>query len=235
MRRGDLWQQALSKVQSALNELDASDEVGLFAFDESMTPVVGFSISATTDAPTNRELIRSRAREISPSWRGTHLGGAMIEVADLLDVAVDGRTTAVRTQLIVISDLQSGADLSALEAFRWPEEIHVEVQSVQPDESSNATLRMLDDEQESQQLEEPRVRVVNAENSVDEQSLLVGMATMASGWTRQKRRFTFRLVKAERSAFLVDPSGWRPVSFDCAAIPTSSTIDILLRLFSANE
>ncbi len=169
MQRSDLWQQATAQIQQVLDELDAGDEVGLFTFDDDFETVVGFSASGRVPTSSNAALIRQQLQGIRPGWGSTNLGRAMIDAADELLVAADLRRTAAASQLVLITDLQQGSRLNALEAFQWPAQIRLDVRPVRPEESTNAFVRLLADDAGDEKVNQPRVRVVNSADSQDEQ------------------------------------------------------------------
>jgi hypothetical protein len=68
--------------------------------------------------------------------------------------------------MVVISDLQSGSDTAALQAYEWPAEVMLQFQILQPASPDNAGVRLLEDDDEQPGW---RVRVVNAAGAATEQ------------------------------------------------------------------
>jgi hypothetical protein len=168
MQRNGLWQQAIAKVEHTLSELDPADEVALFTFDSVFRVEVDFEDEPNPHRTGRAELIRERLAAVAPTWAHTDLGSALASVADSLSVESDKQQTTAVLQIIVISDMQQGSQLKALQAHEWPEEIRVAIETVQPTDPTNATLRVLatDEEDDDDAL---RVRIANAEDSERDQ------------------------------------------------------------------
>ena len=73
---------------------------------------------AVADKPA---LIRSQLKDRTPTWNQTDLGTALIRAAEILDETIDREESDDALQIIVISDMQRGADLKALQIYEWPE------------------------------------------------------------------------------------------------------------------
>ncbi len=173
MRRADLWEQATQQVEKILGGLEQGDDVALFAFDNSVKPVVPFDERIQQGQINRANLIRDELKTLEPTWARSDLGNAMVSVADRLDVwrdsqrANDGKASA-KLQIVVVSDLQKGSKIESLQAFQWPAHVYVQFLSVVPDDYSNATVQLLDAVAEE---DDPslRIRVVNSEESNLEQ------------------------------------------------------------------
>jgi len=166
MRRADLWQQAVDEANQILDELEASDEVSLYAFDEDLTPLVTTEETSELDRPQRVELIRSRLGESSPTWMAGNLGAALIGVAERLTADDDLRQTKATLQIVLISDMQSGSQIDRLQTSQWPESVRVDVRTIIPPEDSNARVRLVESNAAApSQGQVPRVRVRNTSNS----------------------------------------------------------------------
>lgn len=174
MRRGDLWNQAVAEVERVLDDLEAADDVALYTFADRLTPVVAFDDERDVDRAQLRDIVRGRLKEIRPTWAATDLGGALVSAADALDAADDAKQSGSALQVVVVSDLQQGAKLSALQAYQWPEHVQVAVHQVVPTDESNARVTLLDATEEEIEAEdrEPRVRVKNAAASTADQFMV---------------------------------------------------------------
>lgn len=168
MKRAGLWEQAKQKVEAVLGDLEEGDDVALLTFDQSVETVVGFADGPVAELDRSG-LVRSEFEKLEPSWARSDLGKALVTVADRLDVwrdlqrAKDGGANA-KLQIVVVSDLQKGSKIEALQAYQWPADVFVKFQTVTANESSNATVQLLDKVSEE---DEPafRVRVVNSEGT----------------------------------------------------------------------
>lgn len=171
MKRGDLWRQAMANAEKAIGELEATDDVALFAFDDRLRPIVPFDRRASVERNEKRTIVREKLKELSPSWAHTDLGGALVGAADALAAVADDspKDAPAASQIVVVSDMQEGAKLDALGAFEWPGQVQVDVRPVVASRSSNARVALLDDDAAALVPGEPRVRVHNAADSATEQ------------------------------------------------------------------
>jgi hypothetical protein len=177
MRRADLWSQATARVEKVLDGLAPADDLALFAFDERVTPLVTFDQWRETELPRRAPLVRSRLNQVSPSWGASNLGDALASVADILADQGDVKESSLSAgpQLILISDLQQGSRIEALQGYEWPSGVLVDVQQVASKEPTNAGLQLAHhaDDGEVETVERLRVRVTNDANSAHEQFSLV--------------------------------------------------------------
>ncbi len=163
MRQGDLWQQAVARAELALEQLEPADDVALFAFDRQVRMLVEFDRELNTIRKNKPDRVRARLAELAPTWSTTELGTSLIAVADTLDVNKDLLQTDAALQVVLITDMQEGAQIQSLQAFEWPKDVQVAFEQVSLDQTSNASIQLLatDDSNDN----EPRVRVTNAANS----------------------------------------------------------------------
>lgn len=169
MQRTNVWQKALSKAQETINKIDPADDVALFTFSDKIRPIVDFDAQPTTNRRQKPQLLLEQLNELSPGWSHTDLGNALASVADILAAKSDETDTGQALQLIVISDVQAGSELKALQAYEWPEEVAVSIHAVRPDDPSNASLQVLTVDDEFDDTNELRVRITNSTGSQLEQ------------------------------------------------------------------
>ncbi|MEP0347372.1 alpha-1-antitrypsin, partial [Rhodopirellula bahusiensis] len=124
--------------------------------------------------------------ELQPTWRATDLGVALREAADWAQWPTESRTPgeegsgnaepATRSQppgpasIVLISDLQDGSKLDALQQNTWPEQVNLDIRRVVPNAKGNATAIVMNDQtldnlQASEVADSDRklpVRVVNS-------------------------------------------------------------------------
>jgi hypothetical protein len=169
MRRSGLWDQAKQQVEKVLGGLEKGDDIALLTFDSSVQTIVDFENEADPAGVDQAGLIRNRLKPLEPSWSRSDLGRAMVSVAENLDVwrdsqrAKDANATS-KLQIVVISDMQTGSKIDALQSYQWPAPVFVKFQPVIPADFSNATVQVLDPAAEE---DDPviRVRVANSEQS----------------------------------------------------------------------
>jgi len=173
MRREGLWQDAKDRVARLLSETNSADRVALLTFDEGAVVRVDFDdLGSAITAARRTDLIREQLGELQPSWAATNLGTALTGAADLLDAAADADRDAGDVELLVVlvSDLQQGSDLAALQAFEWPARVRLRVERVASADPTNAGLQTLAAaEAEIDEDEKIRLRVINDTESAVEQ------------------------------------------------------------------
>ncbi len=142
MRRPAVWRQAVRQANQILDELEPADRVGVIAFDEQPKLLQGWSES---DAQENGVASVAQARlvleELEPGWWSTDLGGALAFAADALVEANDRAQSDAAMQVVVISDMQQGARVEALQAYDWPENVQAAFHTVAAN-NGNAVVRV---------------------------------------------------------------------------------------------
>ncbi|EKK02847.1 inter-alpha-trypsin inhibitor heavy chain H2 precursor-like protein [Rhodopirellula baltica SH28] len=185
MQREDLWEQAIQKAETVLTDLSAQDQFAVFVFDTKIERIWETSLAATSDERQNALPLQALT-EVQPTWRATDLGTALREAADWAQWPTESPTAGedgladeeaiTRGQLpgpasiVLISDLQDGSKLDALQQNTWPEQVTLDIRRVVPKEEGNATAIMMNDQtlenlQESSASNANRklpVRVVNS-------------------------------------------------------------------------
>lgn len=170
MRRGELWDKAIDQAKSTIDELEPTDEISLFAYDAALHTLVTPEDTSQLTRTQRRELAREKLDELAPTWGASNLGAALLSVAERLEAADDLRQTHAKLQIVLVSDLQSGSQLDALQASQWPESVRVDLQTVTSEDATNARLLVLDaDPTASEEERTPRVRVKNMSSSTAEQ------------------------------------------------------------------
>ncbi|TWT34396.1 BatA domain-containing protein [Blastopirellula retiformator] len=207
MRRGDLWDNAVAKVEEALDGLESTDLVSLFAYDEKLEMLITPETAGGVDRAERRELVREQLQSLKPTWGASDLGGALLGVAERLQSADDMQQTHAALQILLVSDLQAGSQLDALQMSEWPESVRVDVRSVAPEEVGNARVRLVA-AAESDVDQAPRVRVRNAAGSSVEQFEVV----WSDGQTDQSRAVSFYVPPGESLVLEVpvEPGGLAP-------------------------
>lgn len=182
MRRAGVWASARERVESALRRIGPADQVALYTFDRQANPLVSFE-DWNRAAPTERAaLAAARLAAISPSWSGTHLGNALITAAEALAES-DGKNTPGPRQIVLVSDLQVGSRLDALQAYEWPKGIELFVEPAKATNPTNAGVQLVAEAADSSRaVDAPvRVRVSNAADSKREQFSLAWTRPAAAG------------------------------------------------------
>lgn len=163
MRRGDLWQQAVASAQATLNQLGPYDEIAVYAFDGATRPVAGFAELATLEPVQRKAVALDRIQSLTPSWRGTDLGSALVEAIGAVNEGTEATEQAARgaRRIVLISDLAQGSRTEALTDFEWPRDVELELQSVAVTGGNAAASMLVEDAAEGEATNDLRIRVAN--------------------------------------------------------------------------
>ena len=168
MRRADLWQQAVAAAEKEISDLAPHDQIALFTFADRLTTVIDFAATGEQQDSLRAQVVRGELKKLRPTWSTGDLGSALVAVAGEMDASGDAEQSASEPQIIVISDFQKGNGLDALQAYEWPDKVRVVTRPVKPRRPSNAYAHLLPSEEDAPDAQ-PRVRVVNAADSVADQ------------------------------------------------------------------
>ena len=143
MQRGDLWQQAKAKVQTALGQLGPGDRFTLIAYDDSTASLAEVKswLGNASEAEVNTQL----ERLAKPGFGGSNLGQALVFVGEAIQEAepeADEQPLA-RREIIVISDLQKGSRLDAVQGYEWPTGIRMTLEQIGEDDQGNAGIEQV--------------------------------------------------------------------------------------------
>ncbi len=177
MRRDGVWAAARARAEEVLRRAGPADHVALYPFDRQATALVSFEDWNRT-APADRVAFAvGRLGALTPTWAGTHLGNALVTAAEALAENEDGKTAPGPRQIVLVSDLQAGSRLDALQAYEWPKGVELIVEAIKARNVTNAGVQFVADGPESTRAADApvRVRVTNSPESKREQFKL--------GWT----------------------------------------------------
>lgn len=168
MRRGDLWQQAMTVAERELDQLAPHDDIALFAFSDRVERIVAFPDAGSLTSETAVEVVRQQLRGLEPNWSTSNLGLALTTLAGELASASDVQQSQADPQIVVISDFQKGSRTDALTAYEWPQDVTIVTRQLKPKHSTNAHAQLLTNV-EVEEDAEPRVRIANAADSAGDQ------------------------------------------------------------------
>lgn len=183
MRRDSLWDDARSRAAAIIREAGDRDEVAILAFSRQVTPVFRFDEWKSAAPGERAALAVGRLNDLKPDWSATQLGQALIRGAETLAEAEPGKVASGPRRVVLISDLQEGAHVEALQGYEWPKDVELTVETIKPKTPGNAGIQWVAESASGESTPaEPsaRVRVSNASDSTVEQ-LVVGWAGGASG------------------------------------------------------
>ena len=177
MRRTGLWAAARERVEATLGNVSAVDQIALYTFDRAATPLLPFEEWNRTPATDRAALAKARLAAVSPGWSGTQLGTALITAAEALAES-DGKQFPGPRQIVLVSDLQAGSRIEALQAYEWPKNVTLTVEAVKASRPTNAGLQLVAESADTSRAAETlvRVRVSNSADAQREQFKL--------GWTQ---------------------------------------------------
>lgn len=177
MRRAGVWQAAKERVEATLGKISAVDQVAIYTFDRAAKPLVGFDEWNRTGASDRVPLVKARFANVTPGWAGTQLGTALITAAEAL-AENDGKQLPGPREVVLVSDLQAGSRLDALQAYEWPKGVGLVLEAVKARGVTNAGLQFVADNAEVSRAAETalRVRVTNSTDAQREQFKI--------GWSR---------------------------------------------------
>jgi hypothetical protein len=82
MRRSDLWNDAKQRVQRIASQSGPADELAVYTFDRTLTPLVGFEQWKSSATGDRVGLVKQRLAETSPSWMGTAQSSSGVSLAN---------------------------------------------------------------------------------------------------------------------------------------------------------
>ena len=169
MRRDGIWPDVLTRVDSVLAEVKSEDRVSVITFDEQPATLIDFEQWQLLEPDQRVLAVGEQIKELTPTWQGTALDQALIAAIRLLEedeINTQSQTVGDQ-QIILISDLQQGAELDLLHTFHWPGEIYLRAETIVAEKKTNASLTVLADQDVYSSAEEKSQRLVRISNSAD--------------------------------------------------------------------
>ena len=175
MQRTGFWEAAVEQISEIAAEFEPSDRVALLAFDAEPELLLGFDHWRELPSLARKEAITEEIERLDPSWAATALDAALIEAVGLLEDEMKSRRGD--QEIILVSDLQTGARREGLENFAWPEDIILRLVPVGEEAAENASAHLVAqiEAEDGEQDREPalRVRVTNSGDATTEKFSLV--------------------------------------------------------------
>lgn len=173
MQREGVWEEAKAEALELLSEHDAQSPFAILTVDTVPRTVVGFDDWQEASAAQRKDLAKGAIEAIEATWMGTDLGSGLLAATDLLaDATADGESR-MNGRVVLVSDLQSGAELDAVAGASWPDGLEVELKPLEVGDPTNASVALA----AGSDPEHPLVRVSNDENSERERFLLTAGET----------------------------------------------------------
>ena len=142
MQRDKVWQEAMRRARRAVDRAKPGDRIALYAFSEQLEALVPFD-SGGVDSPAERTARLHDALDgLQPGFLDTRLGDSLMSLARIMaELPVEGAAGSART-ILLVSDLQNGANLTGLQGEDWPAEVQVELAEVAVATCDNAAIRI---------------------------------------------------------------------------------------------
>lgn len=183
MKRGRAWEDARAILRRQLEQIETNARAAVYAFDTQLRPLITFEQWDAANPPNGRaSRLLNRASQISPSWKATHLGNALLAAVDLLQESTPPGEENQDWRIHVIGDLQSGMLRDGLQGFEWPKHCAVELHPVDVEGNTNVGLHPMPFADRWEEHETARIRISNTDSSTAE--------TFRLGWARQGREKT---------------------------------------------
>lgn len=144
MRREGVWPAAVARTNDWIRRAGPADEVTLMTFDRSMTTILAAEEWRRTAAGDRAALGAARIAAVAPGWGSTRLGSALAAAAEALADA-DAKAAPGPRRIVLVSDLQAGSRLDALQAYEWPKGVELLLEPVAALRSTNAGLQVMAD------------------------------------------------------------------------------------------
>lgn len=163
MQRAGLWQQAQQQLDEVLAGLGPTDHVALFAFDQKLELITPW---APADGPSILQL-KQASSKIRPGYARTALGQALVDTLGQFPTVRERTATAAGTlrpsdpwkrHVVVIGDMSQGTDLSALDRYRWPAEVPVDLRTVSTNDV-NGSIRVVTDSADRETMDDSTAQV----------------------------------------------------------------------------
>lgn len=171
MQRAGAWDSLLRQLDDRLSKSPPNLLFALYQFDRDLRPISTFGELRSLGRPEQAEIIRSRLKEMKPTWFDTRLGDALIGTAAVIQEAQSERSKPAAQKIWLASDLQTGSEIVSLQGYEWPDDLPVEVIQAKPTSPSNAGLQLVEKNADSTD-DVLRVRVTNSSDSTKEKFLL---------------------------------------------------------------
>lgn len=145
MQREGIWPAVIEAIKTTAQSAQPFDKLALYAFDDHVrTLLAPEDLSASSPGARTQQLLAAM-QSLEPSSRGTNLGLALTTVGDRLvrTEETDETPRVTATEIILISDFQSGSMIDRLENYQWPAECKLTIKRVEPKNPENVSASIL--------------------------------------------------------------------------------------------
>jgi hypothetical protein len=146
MRRENLWENARTKAIDHARNSKPADQFAAFVFDRQFRILLSFNEAASMSPPERAAALQTRLAGVEPTWFSTHFGNALVGAAEALIESGNKDTNDLTSaEVVLVSDMQSGARMDGLQGFEWPRRFAVVLDPLETDSTENASLQVLED------------------------------------------------------------------------------------------
>ncbi|MFC1781462.1 BatA domain-containing protein [Planctomycetota bacterium] len=172
MQREGMWEQAIEQAQSVLDEIELTDRLCVINFGKNTETLIGFESWSEMEPDQRIVTIEEGISQLSPTWASTNLGNALITAAEAIeDDEINDQQPMGKRQVILISDIQQGSDISTLQSYQWPSNTELVVKKISARNSTNAAMQIIINQDyvaRSDDSETNRIRVINSADAISE-------------------------------------------------------------------
>ncbi len=156
VKRAGLWDQATSKAKQILEQADDETLFSVIAFDSAPRTILSLEESTRLVADTRKSAARDAIDRLKPTWQSTDVGKAIRYAADqaaLLELGESENPSAtpnnpnasasIETRIVLLSDLQSGAEIETLQGYEWPSRVWLDMETLIATTRGNVSLRVM--------------------------------------------------------------------------------------------
>ncbi len=140
MQRGELWNDAIALAKEAIENVQSDGSVAVMTIGQTPRTLVSFGDWRDADPSRRAQIAMKAIDEVSPGWTGSDLGSGMIAAAEMIADAAGDEDSSMPAEIVVISDLQSGAALDAVAEATWPGDLSVVLTPVEATSTNNAAI-----------------------------------------------------------------------------------------------
>ena len=145
MRRDGLWTAAVQRAEQIIRQSGPTDAISVYQFDSSLRPLIAMDTALQTPASQRQMQAIAALQGVAPSWLHTDLGLALLTAADLLQTDWDtsSDSNATTSEIVVVTDFQTGAEVERLAEYSWPADCKVRIERVESKSKGNARASLL--------------------------------------------------------------------------------------------
>lgn len=173
MQREGMWEQALEQAQSELEGIELTDRLCVISFDDDTETLIGFESWAELEQQQRLVTIEEAISQLSPTWASTNLGNALVTAAEAIeDDEINDQQPMGTRKVILISDIQQGSDIKALQSYQWPSNTELVIEEITARNKTNAAMQIITSQDyitSSEVSEKNRIRVINSTDALTEQ------------------------------------------------------------------